>query len=50
LILVVLGFFFVDTIRNAPETFVAMVGVGAVAIVLDQLFRRPTPVEGGMTP
>jgi len=50
LILVVLGFFFVDTIRNAPETFAAMLGVGAFAVVLDQLFRRtpasPPPAEG----
>ena len=45
LILVVLGFFAVDTIRNAPETFIAMVGVGLVAIVLDALFRRPPPVQ-----
>jgi amino acid transporter len=43
LILVVLGFFFVDTIRNAPETFVAMVGVGLLAIVLDAVFRRTSP-------
>ncbi len=54
LILVVLVFFFVDTIRNAPETFVAMLGVGAVAVVLDQLFRRPPTannlLEGGVTP
>lgn len=53
-ILVVLGFFLVDTIRNAPETFVAMLGVGAVAVVLDQLFRRPPTsdnlFEGGATP
>jgi amino acid transporter len=40
---VVLGFFLVDTIRNAPETFIAMVGVGIVAIVLDQLCRRSAP-------
>jgi amino acid transporter len=54
LILVVLGFFLVDTIRNAPETFVAMIGVAAVAVVLDQLFRRPAPannlLEGGAAP
>jgi len=42
-IAVVLGFFLVDTVRNAPETFIAMVGVGIVAIVLDQLCRRPAP-------
>jgi amino acid transporter len=40
---VVLGFFVVDTIRNSPETFIAMIGVGLVAIVLDALCRRPAP-------
>ena len=40
---VVLGFFLADTIRNAPETFIAMIGVGIVAIVLDALCRRPAP-------
>ena len=42
-IAVVLGFFVADTIRNSPETFIAMIGVGIVAIVLDALFRRPVP-------
>ena len=28
---VVLGFFLADTIRNAPETFIAMIGVGIVS-------------------
>jgi amino acid transporter len=41
MIVVVLAFFFVDTIRNSPETFGAMIGVGVVAIVLDALCRRP---------
>jgi hypothetical protein len=53
-IVVVLAFFAVDTIQNAPETFVAMLGVVAVAVVLDQLFRRPptadNPLEGAVTP
>ena len=40
-IVVVLGFFVVDTIENAPETFGAIVGVGVVAMILDALFRRP---------
>ena len=40
---VVLGFFVADTIRNAPETFIAMIGVGILAIVLDALCRRPAP-------
>jgi amino acid transporter len=53
-ILVVLVFFAIDTIQNAPETFAAMLGVGALAVVLDQLFRRPSTainqLEGGVTP
>jgi amino acid transporter len=40
---VVLGFFLADTIRNAPETFIAMIAVGILAIVLDALCRRPAP-------
>ncbi|HEY7603167.1 MAG TPA: hypothetical protein VH760_02810, partial [Gaiellaceae bacterium] len=39
-IAVVLGFFIADTIDNAPETFAAIVGTGALAIVLDAVFRR----------
>jgi hypothetical protein len=41
----VLAFFAVDTVRNAPETFVAMIGVGLVAIVLDALFRRTSSTQ-----
>jgi amino acid transporter len=37
---IVLGFFIADTIRNAPETFIAIVGVGAFSIVLDAVFRK----------
>ena len=40
-IAVVLGFFIADTIDNAPETFAAIVGAGAVAVVLDAVFRKP---------
>jgi amino acid transporter len=38
--LVVLGFFVVDTMRNAPETFAAIVLIGALAIVLDVVWKR----------
>jgi amino acid transporter len=38
--LVVLGFFVVDTLRNAPQTFTAMAGVAALAIVLDFVWKR----------
>src|SRR6476646_7495263 len=40
---VVLGFFLADTIRNAPETFIALIGVGIVSVVLDALSRKPAP-------
>jgi hypothetical protein len=37
---IVLVFFAVDTARNAPETFVAIVAIAALAVVLDTLWRR----------
>jgi amino acid transporter len=43
----VLGFFAVDTIQNAPETFGAILGIGLLSIVLDALFRKtvqPAPM------
>jgi amino acid transporter len=36
---VVLGFFAVDTLRNAPETFTAIVGVTALSVVLDLVWK-----------
>jgi amino acid transporter len=44
-IAVVLAFFFVDTIRNDPWSFVAVVAITVLAIVLDAVFRRPHPDE-----
>jgi amino acid transporter len=38
--LVVLAFFAVDTVRNAPQTFAAIVVVGALAVVLDVVWKR----------
>ena len=38
--LVVLAFFVVDTLRNAPQTFTAMAIVAALAIVLDLVWKR----------
>jgi amino acid transporter len=38
--LVVLAFFVVDTFRNAPQTFTAIVVVGCLAIVLDLVWKR----------
>jgi amino acid transporter len=41
---VVLGFFVVDTIRNAPWTFIAITAIAVLSVVLDALVRRaPTP-------
>jgi len=37
---VVLAFFAVDTLRNAPETFTAIVVIGLLAIVLDTVWKR----------
>jgi amino acid transporter len=37
---IVLVFFAVDTARNAPETFVAIVGIAALAVILDTLWNR----------
>jgi amino acid transporter len=50
LISLVLVFFAIDTIRYAPETFVAMIGVGAVAVILDALFRRTSPTQAATPP
>ena len=37
---IVLGFFAVDTLRNAPETFVAIVGMTLLAVALDVGWKR----------
>ena len=37
---IVLVFFAVDTLRNAPETFVAIVAIAALAVVLDTVWKR----------
>ena len=37
---VVLGFFAVDTLRNAPETFVAIIGMTLLAVALDVVWKR----------
>jgi amino acid transporter len=39
-IALVLGFFAVDTLRNAPETFGAIVGMTLLAVVLDVVWKR----------
>jgi len=37
---VVLGFFAVDTLRNAPETFTAIVAMTVLAVVVDLVWKR----------
>jgi amino acid transporter len=37
---IVLGFFAVDTLQNAPETFTAIVAIAALAVLLDFLWKR----------
>ena len=36
----VLAFFAVDTLRNAPETFTAIVAIGLLSVVLDLIWKR----------
>ena len=36
----VLAFFAVDTLRNAPETFVAIVGIAGLSVVLDLVWKH----------
>ena len=37
---VVLAFFAVDTLRNAPETFIAIIAIGLLAVIFDLLWKR----------
>ena len=37
---IVLAFFAVDTVRNAPETFAAIVAIALLAVVLDVVWKR----------
>jgi amino acid transporter len=37
---IVLGFFAVDTLQNAPETFMAIVAIAALALALDFVWKR----------
>jgi len=37
---IVLGFFAVDTLRNAPETFAAIVVIAGLAVILDVIWKR----------
>ena len=43
---VVLAFFAVDTARNAPETFTAIIAITVLSVILDAIFRHPRPHTG----
>jgi amino acid transporter len=44
---IVLGFFAVDTLRNAPETFGAIIGMTLLAVGLDIVWKRVRDRPGG---
>ena len=44
---IVLGFFAVDTLRNAPETFVAIVAMTLLAVALDVVWKWVRDRSGG---
>jgi amino acid transporter len=47
---VVLVFFAVDTVRNAPETFSAIVGIALLAVVLDSVWKWARGRRGTASP
>jgi amino acid transporter len=50
--MIVLVFFAVDTLRNAPETFTAIVAISLLAVVLDLVWKRvrgPGPSSGDLS-
>ena len=44
---IVLAFFAVDTLRNAPETFSAIVAIALLSVVLDFVWKRSRHVHAG---
>ena len=47
---IVLAFFAVDTLRNAPETFIAIIAIAGLAVILDLVWkhqRGPNPPATG---
>ena len=43
---IVLIFFAVDTLRNDPATFVAIIAITLLAVVFDLLWKREHPILG----
>jgi hypothetical protein len=48
----VLVFFAIDTLRNAPQTFTAIVAIALLAVVLDIVWKRArgTPDDAAEAP
>ena len=46
----VLGFFAVDTLRNAPETFVAIVAIALLSVALDAVWKHSRGAHGRSGP
>ena len=46
----VLVFFAVDTLRNAPETFTAIVAIALLSVVLDLVWKRSRPARAQAAP
>ena len=44
--MIVLAFFAVDTLRNAPWTFVAIIVIALLAVVLDAVWKLRAPMAG----
>jgi amino acid transporter len=44
---IVLGFFVVDTVRNAPETFIAIIAIAVLAVVLELVWSSVRDRRGG---
>jgi hypothetical protein len=42
---IVLVLFAIDTARNAPQTFTAMIVIGLLAVVLDAVWKRVRPTS-----
>ena len=47
---VVLAFFAVDTLRNAPETFVGIVAITLLSVLLDFVWKRVRDRPGTVAP
>jgi amino acid transporter len=47
---IVLVFFTIDTVRNAPETFTAIVAIALLSVVLDFIWKRSRPAPSAPGP